>query len=292
MPEITIDPDICKKDGICVMTCPQTIFQQKQKETVPVLAHIESCIGCGHCVAVCLNGAISHTEYPAGSVNPIITDQLPAYDQVLELIRSRRSRRAFKEKPVEKDLIQKVLEAARFAPSAHNEQSTEFVVVQDKALLHQLVTLTSAYLDKIVRQLRNPITRTLFQFLVGRELQAAIRLAPDFDRAVAEFKSGKDSILQNAPVLVLFYADRAATFAGVNANLALQNAALAGEALGLACFYTGYLVAACDRDKSIAKRLSLPQTHKIYGGLAMGYPKITFKKWMERKPVRAKWMDA
>ncbi|MBW3016736.1 nitroreductase family protein [Candidatus Woesearchaeota archaeon] len=50
---------------------------------------------------------------------------------VLELIKKRRSIRAYKNISVEKDKLAKVLEAAHYAPSAGNLQSWKFIVVKD-----------------------------------------------------------------------------------------------------------------------------------------------------------------
>ena len=80
--------------------------------------------------------------------------------------------------------------------------------------------------------------------------------------------------------------------ASINANLALQNAALAAEAVGLGYLYVGFIVIASSRDDSIAKYLSLPETHKIYGALATGYPRLKFNKWPERNPAKVTWVGA
>ena len=109
---------------------------------------------------------------------------------------------------------------------------------------------------------------------------------------VSLFNSGTDFILHKAPVLLLFCADSAGGFPDVNANLALQNGTLAAEALGLGCFYAGFVTRACMRGDSIARLVSLPDTHKIYGVLAMGYPRLKFRKWPERKPARVTWVGA
>jgi nitroreductase len=124
----------------------------------------------------------------------------------------------------------------------------------------------------------------------GREVRGAIHGLEDFDRIVNDVRNGRDTILHNAPALILFHADRGASFAAVNANLALQNATFVAEALGLGSFYTGYVVVACDHGNSIPKFLSLPNNHKIYGGLALGYPKFKFKNWIERKTPRIRWL--
>ena len=54
------------------------------------------------------------------------------YMELLELIRERRSTRAYQPRPVEREKVERVLEAARLAPSACNRQAWEFYVVQDK----------------------------------------------------------------------------------------------------------------------------------------------------------------
>jgi dissimilatory sulfite reductase (desulfoviridin) alpha/beta subunit len=33
MPEITIDADVCKKDGLCEMACTRAVFRQEEKGT-------------------------------------------------------------------------------------------------------------------------------------------------------------------------------------------------------------------------------------------------------------------
>jgi len=50
---------------------------------------------------------------------------------LMEAIKGRRSIRAYDSKPVEKEKIEAVLEAARLAPSARNRQKWQFVVVTD-----------------------------------------------------------------------------------------------------------------------------------------------------------------
>lgn len=51
---------------------------------------------------------------------------------VFECVRTRRSIRKYKDKPVEWDKIVTILEAGRFAPSAGNLQNTKFIVIKDQ----------------------------------------------------------------------------------------------------------------------------------------------------------------
>ena len=58
---------------------------------------------------------------------------------VEEAIRTRRSIRAYEDKPLEDEKLQAVLEAARLAPSARNDQEWKFLVVRDAATRAKLV---------------------------------------------------------------------------------------------------------------------------------------------------------
>jgi nitroreductase len=53
------------------------------------------------------------------------------YDELLELVTSRRTIRAIKPDPVPEELIEKALEVARWAPTGFNMQPAEFLVLKD-----------------------------------------------------------------------------------------------------------------------------------------------------------------
>jgi len=69
-----------------------------------------------------------------------------SYDDFLELVKKRRSFRRFKSDPVPREILEKVLEAARHPPSAGNSQPWEFIVVQDVATKKSITqSITSGY---------------------------------------------------------------------------------------------------------------------------------------------------
>ncbi len=51
--------------------------------------------------------------------------------QAEQFLRSRRSIRKFRAKPVEREKIEKLLQIAGYAPSAHNAQPVHFLVIED-----------------------------------------------------------------------------------------------------------------------------------------------------------------
>jgi nitroreductase len=57
---------------------------------------------------------------------------------VLKVIQKRRSQRKYKGDSIPEDVLQRVLEAARLAPSGKNYQPWKFIIVQDKELKEKL----------------------------------------------------------------------------------------------------------------------------------------------------------
>lgn len=65
---------------------------------------------------------------------------------VLEAIKGRRSVRSYKKDPVPSELVEKVLDAARWAPTGGNIQPWRFIVVKDRVLLDLLKKVSPGYL--------------------------------------------------------------------------------------------------------------------------------------------------
>lgn len=293
---ITLDQSRCKKDGLCARVCPKGIFVQREKLAVPELVDKEGCIACGQCVAICRQGAIGHSEFPATDIRPIQVDEMPTTDQVMALLKTRRSIRAFRDKPLTRETIESIIDGARFAPSGHNSQSTEYLVVQDRAVLNQVSAAVIEYLKFEIRRFANPLFRTL-ALLGGREkAESGMHEIPGFKRMIQRFESGADPILNGAPVLLAFHARRTVGYADVNAQLALQNASLVAHSLGIGGFYTGWVLApsrapmARAWKRRIPDLISIPPEYDLYGALALGYPIPKFKNRIERKSARINWV--
>jgi nitroreductase/NAD-dependent dihydropyrimidine dehydrogenase PreA subunit len=295
MDMITIDHSQCKKDGLCTRVCPKGIFIQREKLAIPELIDEAGCIACGQCVAICPRSAISHSEFPSTTIRAIQFEQMPSTEQVMELLKSRRSIRAFRDKPLAKDAIETIIEGARFAPSGHNSQSTEFLVVQDRDLLKQVSALVIEYLKFEISRFGNPIFRT-FALLANREsAESGLHEIPGFKRMTRQFESGEDPILNGAPALLVFHARQTVGFADVNAQLALQNASLIAHSLGIGHFYTGWVLSPCRAPRArawnrrIPDLLGIPAGNQLFGALALGYPIPRFKNMIERKPPHIRW---
>ena len=59
-------------------------------------------------------------------------------NDLIQLIMTRTSIRAFQDKPVSDETVEQLLKAAMAAPSAKNSQPWSFIVIRDRALLEKL----------------------------------------------------------------------------------------------------------------------------------------------------------
>ena len=156
---------------------------------------------------------------------------------VMEVIRERRSIRAYKSDPVPDDALAAVLEAVRWAPSWANSQCWEVVVVKDSTTKSKL----AATLSK-----NNPARKAIVEAPVILVLVAM------------EGKSG-------------FKNSRACTDKGdwymFDIGLAMENLCLAAHALGLGTVIVGYFDAA-----QVGKILEVPQGVAVAAMTPLGFP--------------------
>lgn len=64
---------------------------------------------------------------------------------VFEAIKNRRSIRKYQERDIEEEKLERILEAARLAPSARNRQEWRFIIVKDRTKREELVKEASPH---------------------------------------------------------------------------------------------------------------------------------------------------
>jgi nitroreductase/NAD-dependent dihydropyrimidine dehydrogenase PreA subunit len=285
MQKISIDSLRCIQCYSCVHECPSGVFTVPNEGEDPLVTAPERCIVCGHCVAICPEEAVCHSAYPLESVPPLVHSSLPDAEATLNLLRLRRSLRVFTGKPLEPESIDKILEAAAQAPNASNLVTTRLVLVQDPNILAQVTELTVFYMASLGILLRNRLIRGIARIFARELVDRGMRYLPRLDEMVQKVKAGADPILHHATCLLVFYAKKGVVFSSENANLALQNATLMSQALGLGSFYTGFVVQAARRDRDLRELLKIPRDHRMVGGMAIGHPCYTYTRYISRQPL-------
>ncbi|MBF0103425.1 MAG: 4Fe-4S binding protein, partial [Desulfobacterales bacterium] len=104
-----INTETCKRDGICAAVCPVGLIELNNDVPTPVAHAEEFCIRCGHCAAVCPTDSFLHRDMPIEEMPPIPKDTLLSIDQCETFLRRRRSIRAYKNKAVNREDIQRLI---------------------------------------------------------------------------------------------------------------------------------------------------------------------------------------
>ena len=162
---------------------------------------------------------------------------------VVETIEVRRSIRAYKDRPVEREKLQLLAECGVKAPSAMNRQEWEVRIVDSKAWIDDC---TADYLKAVE----------------GTGKADYMKNAPGFK-----------NIFRNAPA-VIFVAAPEGVFAGENVGCLAQNIMLAATELGLGTCFLGsvQMMFAEPAMAEYVKSLNFSEGYRLRYALAVGYP--------------------
>jgi nitroreductase len=172
----------------------------------------------------------------------------PAFFSV---VRTQRAHRAFTADPVPDELVDRVLEAATYAPSAENTQPWVFIVVRDDAARARIGELNRQAWEGGGRDFSRP------------------RLSPE---VFAKVDAGATGGIANAPVLVVVCGDTSRCVEAVLESSvwpAVQNLLLAAHALGLGSALTTITTLFGDELRTL---LALPDHLRPLGVVPLGRP--------------------
>lgn len=267
-----VNQETCNQDGICAAVCPAGIIDfKKGAYPTPIAGAEKVCIRCGHCVAVCPAGSFNHRE--------MMTEQCPPIQKALHFtaehcehfLRSRRSIRVYKNKPVPRDVLAELIEIARYAPSGHNSQCAEWLVFGNRDELRNLAGIVVDWM----------------RWMIGN--MPEIALSMQMDRVVERWEDGNDFVLRDAPVLIVAHAEKDNLAAPSTCTIALTYLELAATSMDLGCCWAGFFIAAATTFPPMMEALSLPKNHQCFGGMMVGYPKFSYHRLPLRKPPGITW---
>ncbi|MGM9806369.1 MAG: nitroreductase family protein [Candidatus Aphodosoma sp.] len=272
---IGIDSGRCILCGRCAAVCPSMLFELKEKT---MTACQYGCIGCGQCVAVCPQDAIVHSSFHESRICKFDADRLPDSDSLMLLLKCRRSNRAFSDKTVPSGLLDRIVEAGRYAPTAENCRDVRMLLITDPDKIKALSDFTMDTYVSLLKLLDNPIVRPLLKMFS----QTYYDYVGTFRKLKKEHESGNDQILRHAKAVILYYTPSGSRFGCQDANLAYQNSSLMAASLGVAHFYTGFVcVAASMRKRKLQRLVGVEGT--VHAGMALALPRFGFGKYIVRE---------
>ncbi|WP_321424697.1 nitroreductase family protein [uncultured Bacteroides sp.] len=284
---IQINSDLCNGCGLCVSVCKDyslTLENNKAKQSANPLF---GCLACGHCMMICPQGAITiegRCTSEADLIEMPSEEESASHPSLLNLLYRRRSIREFKDTPVEKEVIDKIIEAAQTAPMGLPPSDVHLLVfdTQEKVAdfakdfcgyLEGMKWFVSKWFLALMRPFWGKANNDLFKGFVR----------PCVNAYIGYMKKGTNIVNYDAPVAMYFYGSPYSDPA--DPVIAATYAMIAAESLGLGTCMAGAVHPFIQNGKAAKRfREKYGIREKSREGLfvLMGYPKVKYTKAIKR----------
>jgi nitroreductase len=169
--------------------------------------------------------------------------------KILDLIIARQSDRKYSDRPVEKEKLERILEAGRMAPSACNAQPWKFIVVDEPELLRKIAEAASARLIGM----NMFVAQAPLMIIVVRE-------KPNMSSKVGSTIKDKDYSL-------------------IDIGIASENICLQAKAEGIGSCLIGWF-----DERMLKKLLAIPGSKRVELIITLGYS-LSEQRQKKRKPA-------
>lgn len=173
--------------------------------------------------------------------------------EVFSCMATRHSTRKFKEEPVPQEVLDKVIEAGRQAPSGKHKNQSRFIVIRKKEVLQELIALVQQEFAKMEVTPEND---------------------DNFGGPIRAAKKGGYVFMYNAPVLIVVANKRDYGNKYADVSCAMQNMMLAANALDLGSCWINQLRWLQDNPvlRAYLQKLGMAEDEEVCASLSIGYP--------------------
>ncbi len=215
---------------------------------------------------------------------------------IVKLIEERHSSRVpfDRERPVSKQDVRQILEAARWAPTAHNMQNFKILVVDDKKLLEKIGRIKSPISEEFIRENYQQLSFSEKELLQKKVGLLAAMFPPSWtnpaklDEVVRERGTRSlQEIIRDSPMLLIVIHDSRKRAPGSEGDVlgimslgcVMENMWLMAQSLGIS-FHIMSAFSANAVEKEVKRILDIPEYMKIAFTCRLGYPISAPTKYM------------
>lgn len=252
----------CIKCQLCLKDCITGVISIGS-DGYPEIADMAGCLKCSHCFAICPQGAVAINSVKAEDVDEIGT--LPSFDDLSNLIKSRRSVRKYSGREITPELMEKLADLLNYTPTGCNDHRLGLVFVTGEKL----------------QLLREETNRILLKIIHS---PLRLLMPKRYKRFFKRLEDKEDVIYRGAPALLLVTVHKNAPCKADDPTIALSWFELAAESLGLGCCWCGFAQRALKMFPSLRRMLGVPQDHLIGNVMLFGYPEVKYQRVTRPEP--------
>jgi ferredoxin len=284
---ITIDLEKCNGCGKCVSVCKDFEFKIVDGKAVLTRQPLFGCIACGHCMAICPEGAIrvsGRTLLPEDIFPLGESTSKPDYQSLMQLFQGRRSIREFKDKPVPRETIDLIIEAAKTAPMGLPPSDVNLLVLHGKEKVRQFSSDFCMLLSKNRWLVSGWFIGLMPLFYDKKEADLFRKfMRPLFDIYISSMNKGIDMVTYDAPVAIYFYGTPYCDPA--DPIIAATYAMAAAESLGLGSCMLGAIHPFLQSGfgvKAFKDKYNIRYKSREGLVLIIGYPRVKYSQGIRR----------
>lgn len=258
MSKIEFDREKCIKCGKCAKDCI-TYSIEIDKEGFPAISNdgLNRCFSCQHCYAICPTGAITFNNKSAQEASPA---NYANPEDILSLIKSRRSIRQYKEEEVSQELLNKLKQMLPYIPTGCNYNSLHFSFIESRSAMDNIREYVN---KKILKLISNRFTE---------------KYTGKFKKFKTAFENGEDIIFRNAPHMIVVSVSIDAPCANVDPIIALSYIELYAQSLGLGTCWCGFAQSCFKVMPKLSQLVQIPDGYKPVYVMLLGYSSVNYTR--------------
>jgi nitroreductase len=222
-----------------------------------------------------------------------LPDSVLPSEQFFDLLIGRRSVRVFKDTPVPREMLQKIVEAISLAPMSFTPHKVQVTIVQRREVIECALPLIVKLYQDLSRRMHNPVIRFLIRHKAGQEAFGSLQnhVLPSLAFRLPDMIAGKgDTITRGAPSMLLFHAHQAADGRTADGWIALTYGLLAAHALGLGATAIGLVPPAIEQSPALREIFAIPPENQVLASMIVGYPRHHFQRGIRRELANVTWI--